>query len=84
MHDRPYASLPAVGFGLGSLVVLNYLLVPVYGLLGAALAALLAITMWSAALWFTAWKLAGVDVSILSRLTMNRLQKTQNPSSSNV
>src|SRR5690606_39268425 len=28
IHDRPYASLPFVGMGIGSLVVCNWLLVP--------------------------------------------------------
>ena len=68
VHDRPYASLPAVAFGLVSLVLLNLWLVPLFGLMGAAAAALSAITLWSAGLWVTAWKVAGVDVSIMSRL----------------
>ena len=39
IHDRPYASLPFVALGIGSLVVCNWLLVPRFGLMGAALAA---------------------------------------------
>lgn len=68
IHNRPYASLPAVGVGIGTLFAANLFLVPRLGLTGAALAALLAITLWSLALWFTALKLAGVDVSIRARL----------------
>jgi O-antigen/teichoic acid export membrane protein len=68
IHDHPYASLPAIGLGLGTLFVANLWLVPPFGLMGAAIAALFAITLWSLALWFTAMKLAGVDVSIRARL----------------
>ncbi|MDB5621467.1 MAG: hypothetical protein JWR39_30 [Devosia sp.] len=65
IHDRPYASLPALGLGMLTLVAGNALLVPPFGLMGASLAALVAITAWSAGLWVTAFKLAGLDVSIL-------------------
>ena len=67
MHDRPYASLPAVGLGIVALVALNWLLVPTMGLMGAALAATLAITLWSVALWWTALRTAKLDVSIMQR-----------------
>lgn len=72
IHDRPYASLPAIATGLSVLVVANHILVPLYGLSGAAYAALLAILVWSAALWLTAYKLLGVDVSIVARLRAMR------------
>jgi len=68
IHDRPYATLPAIAVGMGTLVVANLVLVPRLGLMGAALAAVLAQTVWSAALWFTALKTAKVDVSIVPRL----------------
>jgi O-antigen/teichoic acid export membrane protein len=68
IHDRPYASLPAIGLGLATLTVGNLLLVPRFGLMGAAVAALVAITLWSLSMWFTALKGAGVDVSIRARL----------------
>lgn len=68
IHDRPYASLPSIALGLISLVAGNLVLVPRFGLMGAAFAALIAITLWSLALWWTALKGAGVDVSILARL----------------
>ncbi|GLQ54618.1 lipopolysaccharide biosynthesis protein [Devosia nitrariae] len=67
IHDRPYASLPAVGLGVVTLVGGNFLLVPAFGLMGAALAALFAISLWSGALWWTALKTAKVDVSIFQR-----------------
>lgn len=76
IHDQPYASLPAIGCGLVSLVFLNLWLVPGYGLMGAAMAALLAIILWSAALWLTARVVVGVDVSILSGLRRLRNART--------
>ena len=68
VHNRPYASLPAVGASMATLVIANLALVPRFGLLGASVAALIAMTVWSGALWFTAWRVAGVDVSIRARL----------------
>ncbi|MEP7240373.1 MAG: oligosaccharide flippase family protein [Devosia sp.] len=69
VHNRPYASLPAVAAAMATLVVANLALVPPFGLLGASVAALLAMTVWSAALWFTALRIAKVDVSIRARLS---------------
>jgi O-antigen/teichoic acid export membrane protein len=68
IHDRPYANLPAIGLGVVTLIAGNFALVPAFGLMGAASAALIAISIWSAALWFIALKGAGFDVSILARL----------------
>lgn len=68
VHNRPYAALPAIAASLGALVVANYWLVPPFGLTGAAIAALVAMTVWSGAMWFTALRVAGVDVSIRARL----------------
>ena len=68
VHNRPYTSLPAVAASMAALVVANLALVPPLGLLGASLAALLAMTVWSGALWFTAWMITGVDVSLRARL----------------
>ena len=68
VHDRPYASLPAIGLGIVTLIFGNLTLVPHFGLMGAALAALLSITVWSGAMWLTVLKGAKVDVSILARL----------------
>lgn len=67
LHDRPYATLPAIGLGMGVLIGANLLLVPIHGLLGAAVAGLAAQTFWSAAMWLTVRRLAGIDVSILPR-----------------
>jgi O-antigen/teichoic acid export membrane protein len=65
IHDRPYASLPFVAAGIGSLVVCNWLMVPAFGLMGAALSALIAITIWSVSLWWMVLRTAHMDVSIL-------------------
>ena len=67
-RGRPEASLPAIGLGMGVLVGANILLVPAHGLMGAAVAALAAQTFWSAAMWLTAKRMAGIDVSIGPRL----------------
>jgi O-antigen/teichoic acid export membrane protein len=68
IHNRPYAALPPVAFGIVTLLAVNLWLVPSYGLNGAAIAALLAILAWSAALWITCFRLTGLDVSILHNL----------------
>jgi O-antigen/teichoic acid export membrane protein len=68
IRDRPYATLPAIGLGLGVLIGANILLVPAHGLMGAAVAALAAQTFWSAAMWLTARRIAGIDVSIIPKL----------------
>ncbi|MDB5505460.1 MAG: Polysaccharide biosynthesis associated protein [Devosia sp.] len=68
IHDRPYAPLPAIALGVTTLVVGNIVMVPLWGLTGAAVAALLSMTVWSVALWYTAYRLAGVDVSLFARL----------------
>ena len=68
IHDRPYASLPSIALGIASLVAGNIFLVPSFGLMGAAVAALISISLWSAALWLTAYRTAGIDVSIMARL----------------
>jgi O-antigen/teichoic acid export membrane protein len=68
IHNRPYTTLPAVAASLAALVVANLLLVPPFGLVGASVAALIAMTTWSGALWLTTLHVAGVDVSIRARL----------------
>jgi O-antigen/teichoic acid export membrane protein len=68
IHDRPYATLPAIGLGMGVLIGANVLLVPAHGLLGASVAALAAQTFWSAAMWLTARRIAGIDVSIVPKV----------------
>lgn len=72
IHDRPWASLPAVGLGMAALVAGNWLLVPLLGLVGAALAALVAITLWSLGLWLIALRTAQLDVSILQWFRVRR------------
>jgi O-antigen/teichoic acid export membrane protein len=68
LKERPYSTLPAIGLGLGVLIGLNIVLVPTAGLVGAAIAALVAQSLWSAAMWLTARKISGLDVSIVPRL----------------
>lgn len=68
VHDRPWSTLPAIGIGMLSLILGNLLLVPRMGLMGASLAALVAIALWSGALWVTVLRQAGVDVSLFARL----------------
>jgi O-antigen/teichoic acid export membrane protein len=68
IQDRPWASLPAIGLGLVILVIGNLALVPLWGLTGAALAALLAFSVWSVTLWWTVLRTTGLNVSIFPRL----------------
>lgn len=77
IHDRPYATLPAVAVGVTTLVLANLALVPPLGLLGGALAALLAQAVWSVAMWLTALKLAHMDVSVIPRLRELLVQRRQ-------
>ncbi|MDB5473064.1 MAG: hypothetical protein JWP99_367 [Devosia sp.] len=66
IHDRPHASLPSVVLSLCTLMACNWLLVPHFGLMGAALAALVAVTVWSVGLWWIALRTAKMDVSIMA------------------
>lgn len=68
LKDRPYATLPAIALGLAMLAGGNAVLVPSFGLMGAAGAALLAQTSWAAAMWFTALRVAAIDVSVVPAL----------------
>lgn len=68
IHDRPWASLPAIGCGVLALLIGNVVLVPLLGLMGAATAALIGITVWSGGMWLTARHLVGVDVSAFPRI----------------
>jgi O-antigen/teichoic acid export membrane protein len=68
VYERPAASVPASVVGIAALAAMNYLLVPRFGLMGAAAAASLAIAMWSFALWLTARRDLALDVSIYPRL----------------
>ena len=73
IHDRPWASLPAVILGMGTLVAGNFVLVPAFHLVGAAVAALIGITIWSVALWGIALRTAKIDVSILQWFRSRRI-----------
>ena len=68
VHDKPYATLPAIALGVATLIAGNLVLAPRFGLMGAAVAALISITLWSGAQWFTVLRTAKVDVSIRARL----------------
>lgn len=68
LHDKPYASLPPIIVGLAALVLGNYLLVPPFGMTGAATAATLAMSIWSVLQWIVARRHTGTDVSIWPRL----------------
>ena len=82
LNDRPWASLPAVGAGLGTLVILNVFLVPALADLGAALAALGSILVWSALLWREAYRRTDIDVSVWPRIRQLLSAKSQaNPQS---
>lgn len=70
IHDRPWASIPSIGAGMGMLVVGNMLLVPLWGLTGAALAAFASFSIWSALMWWTALINTKIDVSVLPRLRL--------------
>lgn len=67
-HERAYANLPAVFAGLGLLALGNLVLVPPYGLTGAALAALVSLGAGYWMLWRTALRVTGLDVSIFPAL----------------
>jgi O-antigen/teichoic acid export membrane protein len=75
MRDRPYASLPSIALGMATLVIANLVLVPPFGLMGAAFSALLSISIWNVALWLTALHAAGIDVSIFARIRRAPLQE---------
>lgn len=64
LERRPYVQLWAVALGLLALLAGNHVLVPIYGIYGACAAALIATTLWSVAMWWLAWRLTGIDVSI--------------------
>jgi O-antigen/teichoic acid export membrane protein len=65
IHERPAAGLPAGCLALAILAASNLVMVPAFGANGAALAALCATVLGTAALWLTAWRHTHVDVSIL-------------------
>ncbi|HTJ58618.1 MAG TPA: lipopolysaccharide biosynthesis protein [Devosiaceae bacterium] len=72
VHNQPASILPAIALGVATLVACNLLLVPPFGLMGAALAALASIGIWSAAQWLTVLRVAKVDVSLAAWLRRQR------------
>jgi O-antigen/teichoic acid export membrane protein len=75
MHNKPYAALPSVFLGLICLVIGNLVLVPQWGLYGAASSALIAMLVWSAHMWLRTLQLTGTDISIF--LPVMRLMKAR-------
>jgi O-antigen/teichoic acid export membrane protein len=67
LNNRPWAAMPAIAAGLMSLLAANLWLVPLLGVTGAALAALVSISVWSVARWRKARAVSGLDVSLLAR-----------------
>lgn len=59
------AALPVFAAGLGLLIVLNAVLVPVWGLIGAALAVLVVTAFWSLGLAVVAWRTAKIRVTLI-------------------
>lgn len=67
INNHPWASLPAIGAGLGALSALNVWLVPLWGLNGAAVAALVSVLIWNILLWRETHARTGIDASLLPR-----------------
>lgn len=67
-RKKPYASLPAILLGLIVLLVANYLLVPPFGLIGAASAAAISFIIGAGAIWYTTLRLTGLNVSLAPAL----------------
>jgi len=67
LKNRPWAAMPAIAAGLMSLLAGNLWLVPSFGVSGAALAALISMSVWSLARWHKARSVSGLDVSLLAR-----------------
>lgn len=67
LNNRPWAAMPAIAAGLATLLAANLWLVPALGVTGAALAALVSISVWSVARWRMARSVSGLDVSLLAR-----------------
>ena len=59
--------MPAIAAGLMSLLAASLWLVPTLGVTGAALAALVSISVWSVARWRKSRSVSGLDVSLLAR-----------------
>ena len=67
LKNRTWAAMPAIAAGLATLLAANLWLVPALGVTGAALAALVSISVWSVARWRKARSVSGLDVSLLAR-----------------
>ncbi len=67
LHDRPWATVPAIAAGMLVLVAGNMVLVPLWGIAGAGWSALAATLVWSLLKWHKARVTTGLDVSLLAR-----------------
>lgn len=74
-RDHASSILPAVFLGLGALLLGNVLLLPLFGLVGAAFAALLSSSVTTFLLWRTTRRLTGLDVSVFPALMKFIAQK---------
>ncbi len=64
MAQKPYRPLIPMAIGMATVILGNYVLVPLYGLYGATISAALALSIWAAALWYITLRETGSDVSI--------------------
>lgn len=76
-RKKPYASLPAILLGLIVLLVANYVLVPPFGLTGAASAAAISFITGAGAIWFTTWRITGLNVSLMPAVMKLFARKAQ-------
>ncbi|NOZ31822.1 MAG: lipopolysaccharide biosynthesis protein [Alphaproteobacteria bacterium] len=78
LKDRPHVTLPVAVGGLAGLIGLNFVLVPMFGIVGAALAAVAAMVIWSAGWWFMCRRITGIDVAIWARTRGDRPDRAEN------
>lgn len=72
LHDRARVALRAVAIGAAANVTLNALLIPVYGLPGAAAATALGTTLWNVLLAHDLRRGLGIDPTILGRAPIGK------------
>ncbi len=67
LYESPFASLPILLLGLLLMIVSNYLLIPSFGLTGAALAIFTTLAFWSIGLWFITIRKTGLNISVFHK-----------------
>lgn len=65
MAGREKVALAGLALSTTVNVALNWFLIPLYGIEGAALATGISIAVWNVLLWIAAWSLMGIDSSLL-------------------